>query len=355
MYLRRGLLGMLVFPKSRNRRSQPSKAVRRKRRKSTGSRVGAFALLVVLVGSIALGALTYSSFATVDNSYYPWGQTYGISGGQAAVSFNTDTIALDLRADVLQTSSFQVTFQTLDNKSFNSFLFWSRGGFTYLSGNPSYFSNGTWNRTGQRTADWSLPTPPEKGVTPWEWQLTPGAWGGGEYPWESYELIFIFGFNRTLNVAEVTSYVTGSSAISDLWKVHQQFLPLGPNVPSELANHEGSNQYPILTSFHDYYMLKISFIHSFSDVLRGTLAFWVPSLFLLGLLIVAYGKRNVLETSEGLTLFVGIGMGSLPFIIGALQLLPPRLSFVEIAFYAEIAASTVFAAMILNKKRAENR
>ena len=306
------------------------------------------------MGSLVLAGASCESYLTEDKPYYSWGQVGYISGGQASAGFIIESIELDLKGDVLRTRSFQVSFQTLDNKSFNSVLLWTPKDFQYILGHPPTFPNGTWDWTSQqRGAYWPLPTPPEKGATPYEWHLT----RENEYPWDSYSLTFLFGFNRTLDLAALTSSVSRSPTIADNWRISQKSEHLGPSPPSSLVTSysQGSTgQTANLSAFHDFYTLKISFVREFDDVRRGTLAFWVPSLLLLALLIVAFSKLDVLDPSEGLTLFVGIGMGTLPFIIGALQLLPPRLSLIEIIFYGEIAASTVFAVLILLKKKTKS-
>lgn len=58
-----------------------------------------------------------------------------------------------------------------------------------------------------------------------------------------------------------------------------------------------------------------------------------------------------MEEGDALALFIGTGMATLPFIVGAVQLLPPKLNAVEILFYLEIALSIAFAAWTIGRTK----
>ncbi|MGA2460441.1 MAG: hypothetical protein ABSF82_03365 [Candidatus Bathyarchaeia archaeon] len=307
-------------------------------------------LLVLITGAVLFVGASAVSYPVVSKPYYTFGP-FGITNGQASAAFTLESLELDVKGTVLRTSSFQVDFQTLDNKSFNSVLSWSPKDFQYILGHPTTLSNGTWDFSSpERGGYWPLPTYPEKGARPHEWPLK----HEGEYPWDAYSLTFLFGFNRTLNLVGLTSYVSASPSIADSWRISQNFVKLGSSLPADLVRnyYQGPANYTVnFSSFDDFYSLKVSFLRPSDEVLRGTLAFWVPSLLFLGLIIVAISRVEVLEVSEGLTLFVGIGIGTLPFVVGAVQLLPPQLSLVEMVFYAEIAVTTAFASLVVSRKK----
>ena len=285
-------------------------------------------LLVLITGAALFVGASAVSYLVVSKPFYTFGPLGIINGGKASASFTLESLELDVKGTVLRTTSFQVDFQTLDNRSFNSVLSWSSKDFQYILGHPT-LSNGTWDFSSpQRSGYWPLPSYPENGARPHEWPLK----HEGEYPWDAYSLTFLFGFNRTLNLVGLTSYVSPSPSIADSWRISQNFVKLGSSLPADLVRnyYQGPANYTVnFSQFDDFYSLKISFLRPFDEVLRGTLAFWVPSLLFLGLIIVAIGRIEVFEVSESLTLFVGIGIGTLPFVVGAVQLLPPQLSLVE--------------------------
>jgi hypothetical protein len=319
----------------------------------------------VTIGILAillLSGLTLLSYSFEDQAQYRWGAT-GIYGGQASASFQIEAGEIDLRPRVVGSSHFYVSFESLDGQAFNSILLFLPPNATmHLTAFPVKNENGSYDYSNpMRQAIWDLPTPPEKGATPWPWYLK----AEGEYPWDSYSLVFIFGFNRTLDIASVTSGVWISPALSDQWRITQEFKPLGRS-PIDALKTLGFRDQDVRTQlcydcdsrkdlsevlnksmYKDFYEMRISFVRQFWDVLRGVLAFWVPAVFVLALLIIAFGRIGELKVETGVTLFVGVGLATLPLILGSLWLLPPRLSLVESLFYCEGLASIAFAGFVV--------
>jgi len=173
----------------------------------------------------------------------------------------------------------------------------------------------------------------------------------------------LFAFNRTVGISGVSTYVTLSPTLADEWKVTQSFEPLTsfPSFQNELLSIGYTQQDFVgqerrlpayLDDYVDFYVLRITFVRQSFEMLRGVFAFWMPAIFLAGLLIIAFGRIEVLGKSEAATVFLGIPLAALPFILSALQILPPRLSLVESFFYGEVAASIAFAAVALARVKA---
>jgi hypothetical protein len=330
--------------------TKSNRSWRRDISKAFSAHASRIALLAVLALTVPVGIFSCLSYSIRDEPYRSWGSGDTLSTGQAGGSFTIEAIDMDLKSGILRTRSFTMRLDSMDNMSFNSVLIWSPKDYMYFVGHPLTWPNGTWNWAfPQRLAYWPLPTPPEKGAEPWPWPLT----SAGEYPWDTYSLTFLFGFNRTMNWSGLRSDVSLPGAMSDQWKVSQTFEALGASPAARLGTgfiEELSRHHLYLSGFVDFYLLTITFVRQFEDVRRAVLAFWAPSLLLVGLLILAFGRSEALDLTEGLTLFVGIGLGTLPFIVGALQLLPPRLSAVELLLYCEVAVSIIFAAWMIKTK-----
>lgn len=175
----------------------------------------------------------------------------------------------------------------------------------------------------------------------------------------------MFAFNRTVNIASVFSYVSLSPTLEDEWKVTQSFEALAgrPEFNNTLLSI-GFNQQDFngqerrlpayLEDYVDFYSLRITFLRQSFEILRGVLAFWIPAIFLAALLVVAFGRIEVLKTSEALTIFLGISLAALPFILSALQVLPPRPSLIESLFYGEVATSIAFASIAIARPKGKN-
>jgi len=312
-------------------------------------------------GRIAVACLVIMILAVLTQSFTPymiesdpglrWGDT-SAQGGR--IQLHVQPAELDLKSEILRTLWFQLSIYTLDSQPFNALVIWP-GDFFPFTAYPPKSDNGTYDYQNiQRTAFWELVTRPEKGGEPWPWQLQ----RTGEYPWDQYSYVLLFAFNRTVGISGVSTYVTLSPTLADGWKVTQSFEPLSgfPSFQDTLLSIGFSQQDfsgqerrlpAYLDDYVDFYVLKITFVRQSFEMLRGAFAFWMPAIFLLGLLIIAFGRIEALEKSEALTVFLGIPLAALPFILSALQVLPPRLSLVESFFYGEVAASIAFAAVAL--------
>jgi hypothetical protein len=280
--------------------------------------------------------------------------TWGGLGPGGQITLHIQPADIDLQSEILRTSWFQLNIYTLDNRSFNTLILWPGGNYFPRTSYPPQSSNGTYDwRNIQRTVFWEPITPVQvaKGAEPYPWQLQPG----GEYPWDQYTLSLFFGFNRTLALSGVSSGLSLSPTFSDSWKVTQTFGPIeAANLMDLMSVIVSTGNLPsYLNQYADWYNLKITFVRQTFEVLRGDFAFWIPAAFLAGLLIVAFGRIKQLKVSEALTVFLGVPLAALPFVLGAVQILPPRLNLVEVVFYLEIVFSTAFAAIALAMVKTE--
>ncbi len=313
-------------------------------------------------GRIALACVVIMILAVLTQSFTPyvmesalglrWGDT-SAQGGR--IQLHVQPAELDLKSEMLRTLWFQLQIYTSDSQSFNALVISPWDNFFPRTAYPPQSNNGTYDWENiQRTALWELVTRPEKGAEPWPWQLQ----RTGEYPWDQYSFVLLFAFNRTVGISAAYSYVTLSPALADEWKVIQSFEPLrGFSSFQNTLLSIGYTQQDFsgqerrlpayLDDYVDFYVFKITFVRQSFEMLRGAFAFWMPAIFLAGLLIIAFGRIEGLEKSEALTVFLGIPLAALPFILSALQVLPPRGSLVELFLYGEVAASIAFAAAAL--------
>jgi hypothetical protein len=315
------------------------------------------------VAILLLSGLTLLSYSFNDQAQYRWGSA-GIYSGQASASFLIEAGEIDLKARAVRSTHFYVSFESLDGQAFNSILLFLPPNETrHLTAFPVKNENGIYDYSNPlRLAWWDLQTSPEKGAVPWPWYLK----AEGEYPWDGYSLVFVFGFNRTMDITSVTSAVWISPALSDQWRITQEFKQLGrspidalkalgfrdQDVRRQLCGLDCDSKKDVSevlnkSMYKDFYEMRILFVRQFWDILRGVLAFWVPAVFVLALLIIAFGRIGELKVETGVTLFVGVGLATLPLILGSLWLLPPRLSLVESLFYCEGLASIAFAGFVV--------
>jgi hypothetical protein len=281
--------------------------------------------------------------------------TYGnqTSGGTVMVHLLPDQ--LDLKSESLQSTWFQLQMYTADSRSFKLFIIYHNEILPPRIGVPGNATLGQ--------AD------PERIILPWELKL-PWTWQlfrSGEYPWDEYSLIFILAFNRTVNVKWVTSSVSPVQGIIDQWTVVQGFERLDTSglIQEKLhwlgfsqAGAQGfvSETGTILPSevlnYPDFYALTITFVRQPAEIARGIGAFWAPGIALSLFLILAIGRIKDLETRDGITVFLGMALATMPFILGALQFLPPRITSVEVLLYLEMIGSILLACFVVgNVKR----
>ncbi len=310
---------------------------------------------VLAVGVVMLAIETWTYSTPAKPGYSCGAGSYFRSSGLIVfpANFRIEPAELDLKSDVLRSNYFEVVFYS--DASFNSvLLFLPLEESRPITAWPPKFQNGTYEWSSLvRIARWELPTRPQTGALPWEWYLV----RLGEYPWDQYSLTFVFGFNRSLRLDGIESRVSLSPRLSDDWNVVQCFRHIGSSLTEALQSlgdvEKKSQSLPWLDSFRDFFALKILFLRQSNDVLRGVLGFWLPSILLIGLLLVGFLKIRVLGLEKGLTLFVGIALATLPFIVGAIQFLPPKLSLVELLFYSDAAVSILFAGIIVATGRGD--
>jgi hypothetical protein len=307
----------------------------------------AIALSLVMTAIVAVNVVG-PLFATDSSSYI-----YG-SQGRAWIDLHMKPVGLDLKSEALNSTWFQLNMMAVDGKPFILFIIYPTNVLPERIGYPKNASLGSSDPV--RIIDpWELDIP-------WTWQLRQT----GEFPWDEYSLTFVFAFNRTVDVSWVTSGISAppGTGIADQWTITQRFERLNDApqfqerlltmgfTQDDIAGYQAGNggRLPLeLNGYHDFYALTISFVRLSPDIWRGLGAFWAPAIALAGFLVIAWGRRDSLETRDGIAIFLGMALAAMPFVIGGLQFLPPRPTAVEGLLYLEVVIAIAFAGWIVAK------
>lgn len=306
----------------------------------------AIALWLVLIVFVAVNVV--GPLSATDTSSY----VYGSMGG-ARIDLHMKPVGLDLKSETLNSTWFQLNMYALDGKSFSLFIIYPTNVLPERIGYPKNATLGSSDPV-RIISPWEL-------SIPWTWQLRQT----GEFPGDEYSLTFVFAFNRTVDVTWVTSGVSAPPGmLTDQWVIIQQFERLNDSTQfqerlltmgftrDDIAGYQTGNggRLPLeLNGYHDFYALTISFVRLYADIERGLGAFWAPAIALAGFLVIAWGKRDSLETRDGIAIFLGMALAAMPFVIGGLQFLPPRPTWVEGLLYLEVVIAILFACWIVAK------
>ncbi len=310
----------------------------------------------VLIFFCLLPIIISAFFSSIPSgTYYKWPEDWDSAtmGNQASILFHIQPSEIDLKSQVLRSYSFSASLVWPISSEMSALLLWPTAEWQVIAGFPPKV-NGTYNWSSlDRYGAYDIDTNPRTGAQPWPWQLS----RSGDYPWDQYSLTFLFGFNATVDLAGLSSSVYLPSSLADEWRVTQNLQPL-PYLNSNQG--EGTAAYfrllgfgeppSIFKNYHQFYEFTVSFSRLPVDVFRGAFVFWVPSILIGSLLLAAYTRRTWLSAEQGLTLFLGVGLTTFSLIVGATQLFPPTLTWVETFLYFEVGLSIAFACWLVLTK-----
>jgi len=199
---------------------------------------------------------------------------------------------------------------------------------------------------------------PKQHVESWTWNLHLD----GEFPFEKYQMIYLIGFNKSINLEEAAISITVdlSPALAADWRVNITFTHL-ENRPTNSTLHKlGINPIFFQEGSHDiidFYLLTINLVRREVDIFRLMWLSWIPSLGILCILIASIPQllaRNPAVINLYLTILVSI----VALILALISYLPPYETLAENLFYADIGISLVFmtiATLVPKAKRKKSK
>jgi len=310
--------------------------------------------IIIVVVAIGL-AYPYNPLTRVNEPHYIWKDdpllTYHAE--EVRARFDFEPSGIDLYFETLETSDFMGVLSTdisnTRNSSFKVLLLWSPGKHQKQEAWPQRFPNGSLNWVDRNR--YVLFKPFNEGMGHFTGDLI----RKGEYPWDRYSIVLVFGLNGTVSLKQFSSSVNMPTSLKGEWAVSQRFKQISlDEIKDQLSTlgFDPEHDYDFLDidECPDFYQLTIDFSRQWPAIFRGFLAFWAPAIFLFGLLYLAIERRKQLKISYALELFIGIGLATLPFIFGARQILPPRLTLIEIIFYFNVLISIGLAAWVIANK-----
>lgn len=215
---------------------------------------------------------------------------------------------------------------------------------------PSY------NESGAQQVCERIQTDPSKVSVPWQWHLNPKHPLGLGFPFDCYELSFLIALNLSTKLElNDTWFIMPVSLRGDwTWEEHAKVNKLtGPPNNQALLSHglspEKFYQYRC-NEMTDFYLIVQTF--SFPPVYswRITIAYFLPSIAILGVLGISAKNFRRMQRSDFLRLYLGVGLFTLTFLVSFYQFAPWRVfTWQEVIFYIDFlfATALVVAAIVL--------
>jgi hypothetical protein len=268
------------------------------------------------------------------------------------VQFNVHSI--DLKTETLFSSYYFISLWTSQNISeFSGAIFKSdkHGPHAFISGPIE-------DTHGQRFLDKIVTDPSE--VSPWEWELHPIRPCVLGSPFDRYELVILLAVRRSVDLAlNDTLFVMPASMRGDWeWKENSERLTGIPSNetlqqhginPEDFAKYKGEEMI-------DFFLYTVTLVSPSIYSWRISIAYLIPSLGILVVLILSSFRFNKMRRSDFLTLYLGTAFFILPFLVSFYQYAPPKVFTIqEVFFYFDFVFVTFLVAFaIINKSDSNN-
>jgi len=197
-----------------------------------------------------------------------------------------------------------------------------------------------------------LTTSPEQGADPRKWQLL----RSGDFPFEVYKLVYVFGFNRSMGFSEmdISARVLLPSGIDEHWRVDQRLTRITLPDNSTLLSW-GIEASPIAWYIQgnsaDCYRFDVILSRDNSQAYAFAAIIWIPSAILTVGVAFAGSLSRKLSPSAGLGLYGLIATGALGHFYFVFQNSPAQFAPVQILLLLDFVASIVFLFLNLSMKR----
>jgi len=196
-----------------------------------------------------------------------------------------------------------------------------------------------------------LTTSPEQGADPRKWQLL----RSGDFPFEVYRLVYVFGFNRSMSFSEmdISARVILPSSIDEQWRVDQWLTRITLPDNSTLLSW-GIEASPIAWYIQensaDCYRFDVILSRDWDQVKAPAAIVWIPGVLLTVLVAFAGSYSKRLELPFGLGLYGFFATGITAHLYYLSQNGVTRLALVHILLVFDLVASIVFLLLNLSTK-----
>jgi len=165
-------------------------------------------------------------------------------------------------------------------------------------------------------------------INAWRFHLTPHYFLLGGLPGDTYDLSFLIALNMStqLNTNETTIWMP--AYLQDQWSYSEDIAaqriaqPSNQTLVSLGLSPLKFYQYRCNT-MTDFYLVTVSLSFPLMNSFRMMVAFLLPSLAILSILIVASVYRRRIGRTDFLAIFVGAGLFTLSFLVSFYQYAPP--------------------------------
>jgi hypothetical protein len=231
--------------------------------------------------------------------------------------------SIDLKTETLYSQYYHFEMRALDP---------AVSSFYVVVLQPDYYGGmgigPSWNVSGSQQVNYSINSD-RPDINAWRFHLNPIHPLLGGTPWDQYDLSFLIAVNVStqLNVNNcfvwMPAYLQGQWAYSE--DIAAQKLAAQPSNESLVSlglSPQKFYQYGC-NNMTDFYLFTIALSFPQMNSLRMIVAFLLPSLAILGMLVVTTIYRNRLKRADFLAIFVGAGLFTLSFLVSFYQFAPP--------------------------------
>jgi hypothetical protein len=280
-------------------------------------------------------------------------------------------------ADQTPASSFNMSLQfqvySIDLKTevlyskYYSFLMWTNDpdvhSFEAVMLRPEYneaIRFLSYNESGHQQIYEEIETDPEKVSVPWQWKLNPKRSFILGTSFDSYELSFLITINMSTRLGLNDTWFIMPVYMRGDWVWNEQptikklsDVPSNKTLISLGLSPEKFFQYHC-NNMTDFYLITESFSFPPMQSWRITIAYLLPSIAILVVLIIATIRFRKMKRSDFLSLYLGAGLFTISFLVLSYQYAPYKLwSWQEILFLLDFAFATGLVICALWKKGEE--
>jgi hypothetical protein len=283
-----------------------------------------------------------------------------VNGQTSTPSFNLSLqlqiYTIDLKTEILYSSNYYFRMWTMDPEVHS---------FEVVILKPDYdqaIRMISWNESGNIQVYEQITTDPSKVSVPWRWYLNPKRPLILGTPFDHYELSFLIAINMStrLNINDtwfiMHPYMQGEWSWIESPTVKKLSGP--PNNQSLISlglSPEKFFQYHC-DGMTDFYLITESLGFPTMYSWRITLAYLLPSVTILGVLIISLKKFKKLSISDFLTLYLGVGLFILSFLVSFYQFAPSKVITVqEMIFYIDFIFATALVIAALSRKKVSSK
>jgi hypothetical protein len=275
-----------------------------------------FCLLFLLLAGAVLGVVELGKTASVK-------ATDNASAPSFDMTMQLNVYSIDLKTETLYSQYYHFQMWTSDP---------TVSAFDVVILQPDYYGGvelPSSNASGNQQVIYSINSD-QPDVNAWRWRLNPiRPFILGGTPWDQYEISFLIAVNMSTQLNINNGFVWMPAYLQDEWAYSEDIAaqklaarPSNQTLTSLGLSPQKFYQYG-LDTMPDFYLFTVTLSYPSMNSWRTSIAFFLPSVAILAVLIVATVKRKRLKRTDFLGIFVGAGLFTLSFLVSFYQFAPP--------------------------------